>query len=166
VCQSICQIIKLATIEELRWHMILQPEDLWDFHFYAHVPADVSEEIMLGAVDFDGLFHRPVVKPQDDIVIIVVEVGSSDGDGFVSIVGKNCKRAGGIEADSTNRGRINPILAEHSLDRHADASPDVVGGLFLFSKSTVSLSREGREHARSTISIRVQHRSQGNLQLT
>ena len=81
---------------------------------------------MLGVVDFDGFFLGSVVKPEDNIAVIVVS-GGGDRDWLVRIVGEDGKRAGGIESESSNRRGVDVLLIENPLDGIADAAPDVVG---------------------------------------
>jgi hypothetical protein len=49
--ESICQVVKLAFVEDLLWHMILQPKGFGDFHFNGHLPTDIAEEIVPRSID-------------------------------------------------------------------------------------------------------------------
>jgi hypothetical protein len=42
MCQGICQIIELALVELLLWHVVLQPQDLWYLHLDAHLSSHIS----------------------------------------------------------------------------------------------------------------------------
>ena len=70
---------------------------------------------MLCGIDLGCFFDRAMVKPQDDVVIIV-ELRTGDGDRLVRVVGKDGKGAGGIESKAANRVGINAVLIQDPLD--------------------------------------------------
>ena len=70
--------------------------------------------------------------------MIIVKFWSSHGDGLVGVVGENGEGAGGIEANAADRGRVNVLLVQDTLDRRADTTPDIVGRLFLDFLSTTN----------------------------
>lgn len=80
---------------------------------------------MLGSVDLGCFFDGPVVKPEDDIMIII-KSGTGDGHGLVGVMGENGERAGGIKGKPPNGVGINAMLIEDTLDGIADTSPNVV----------------------------------------
>lgn len=133
VCESICKIVELGTLEQLGRHVVLEPEDLGHLHLDAHLSADVFEELVLGVVDLLGLFNGPVVEPQNDVAVvtIVCEVRSGNGKRLVGVVSEYSQRAGGIEANALDAGRIDGRLANDTPDTFADALPDICGGLLL-----------------------------------
>lgn len=91
VGEGIRQVVKLAAGKEIGGHVVLEPEDLGDLHFDAHLAADVLEQLVLGGVDLFRLLDRAVVKPQDNVAIVAIvgEIGAGDGDGLVGVVGKD-----------------------------------------------------------------------------
>lgn len=85
---------------------------------------------MLGGIDLCRLFNRSVVEPEDNVPVIV-KVGACHRDGLVGIVSEDGKGAGSIESKSAYSVGVNVMLGEDSMNGGADASPDIVGGLFL-----------------------------------
>jgi hypothetical protein len=133
VCESICKIVELGTLEQLGRHVVLEPEDLGHLHLDAHLSADILEELVLGIVDLLGLFNGPVVEPQNDVAVVTVvcEVRSGNRERLVGVVSEDGQRAGGIEANTLDAGRIDSRLANDTPDTFADALPDICGGLLL-----------------------------------
>ena len=72
-----------------------------------------------------------MVEPKANVAVIV-EFGSSHGDGLVSVVGEDGKGTCSIEGETSNGTWVDVVLVEYTVDGGADAAPDVVGGLFLF----------------------------------
>ena len=85
--EGIAEVVKLGSCKELRRHVVLEPENLWDLHFDAHFASNVFEEVVVSAVDELGLLNRSVVEPQNDvsIIAIVLEVRPGNGDRLVGI---------------------------------------------------------------------------------
>lgn len=134
VGKSISQVVELATVEQLLWHVILQPQDLWNFHLDRHLSTDVSEKVVVRSVDLVCFFLWSVVKPENDIAVIaigVVEFWASDGDWLVGVVGEDCERASSVESNTTDGGLVNVVLLHGTLHGVANASPDVGGRLLL-----------------------------------
>ena len=65
------------------------------------------------------------------IVVLGVEGRGGDGDGLVRVVGKDGERAGGVEADATDGGRVDLAFGHGAVNGQADAAPYVCSGLFL-----------------------------------
>ena len=140
VGESIRQIVKLAAVEQLLWHVVLEPQDFWDLHLNAHLTANVAEEVVVGGINLLRLLFGTVIEPEDDIAVIailIVEFGAGDRDRLVGVIGEDCERASSVEANAANRRLVDVVLVQSALDRLADAVPDVCGRLFLF---RVSLS--------------------------
>lgn len=133
VRQRIAEIIELAAIEQLLWHVVLQPEGFGDLHLNAHLSADIAEEVVAGGIDLLGLFDGAVIQPQYDIAVIavVLEVGPGYGDGLVRVFREYRQRTSGIEADSLDQGGVDTRLVNDTLYTMAYTVPDVGGGLFL-----------------------------------
>jgi hypothetical protein len=132
--QSIAQVVEVALCEELRGHVVLQPQDLGHLHLNAHRAADIAEEVVLGSVDLLGLLDGAVVEPQDDVAVVavcVVEFGACDALGLAGLFVEDGQRAGCVEADAADGFRVDIVLVHGTLDRVADALPDVGYGLFL-----------------------------------
>lgn len=74
-----------------------------------------------------------MVEPEDDIVVVLfaVELRSSDRDGLVRVVGEDCEGAGCVKANAADGAGVDIVLVQGTLNRGANAAPDVVGGLFL-----------------------------------
>jgi hypothetical protein len=102
VCKSIGKIIELGTCEQLRRHVVLEPENLGHLHFNAHLSTNILEKLVLGVVDLFGLFNRSVIEPENDVpvIAIVCEVWAGDGEWFVGVVGEDSERAGGVKANA------------------------------------------------------------------
>lgn len=113
--------------------MVLEPEDLGHLHLDAHLSANVLEELVVGVVDLFGLFDGSMVEPQDDVAVVAIvgEVRSGNGQRLVSVVSKDSKRAGGVEANALDAGRVNGGLADNATDAFAYALPDICGRLLL-----------------------------------
>ena len=71
------------------------------------------------------LFYRPVVQPQDDIVIIPCKFGTRHGDRLVCVVGKDSQGTGSIEADTSNGVPVDAVGTHRSLDGVTNTCPDV-----------------------------------------
>lgn len=135
VGKSISQVVELAAVEQFLWHMVLQPQDFWNFHLDRHLSTNVSEKVVVGSIDLVCFFLWSVVEPENDVAVIavsVVELWTGDGDWLVGIVGEDCEGAGGIETNTTDGGLVDVVLLHGTLDRVANASPDVGGGLLLY----------------------------------
>ena len=63
--------------------------------------------------------------------MVIVEARSSYRDWLVGVMSEDGKGAGGIEGHPFDSASIDVVLVENLLDRVADASPYVIGGLFL-----------------------------------
>lgn len=85
---------------------------------------------MFGSIDLCGLVDGTMVKPEDDVVIIVKPRGGY-GNGFIGVLGEDGQGACGIEGETSDGIGVYAMLAEDALDGIADASPDVVCRLFL-----------------------------------
>lgn len=109
--------------------MVLEPEDFGHLHLDAHLSTNVLEELVVGVVDLLGLGDRPVIEPQDyiPVITIVCEVRSSDGKWLVCVVCEDGERAGRIETNAFDAGRVNCRLADNAADTFADALPDICG---------------------------------------
>lgn len=135
VGKGISQVVELATVEQLLGHVVLQPQDLGHLHLDTHLAANIAEKIVVSGIDLLRLFHRTVVKPENDVAVIavsIVKLGTSHGDGLVGVLGKDSQRAGGVEANAAHSLLINLVLGHDTLDCFADTVPDVCGGLFLY----------------------------------
>ena len=103
---------------------------------------------MVGSIDLSGLLDGSVVKPQDDVAIIsvVLEVRAGNCHGLIGVVGEDCQRASGIKANSSDSGRINVVLVQHSVYTLADAPPDVCCRLLIISLLGLPQSNVLRGH--------------------
>lgn len=110
--EGISEIVEFTAIEEIFWHVVLQPQDLWDLHLDAHGAADVAEEVVFGGVDELGLLDGPVVEPQHDVVVVGrrVEVGPRHRHRLVRVVRKHRQRTRRVEPNAPDRVRINVVL--------------------------------------------------------
>jgi hypothetical protein len=135
MCQRIRQIIELAAIKELRWHVVLEPKNFGYLHFNAHLPSHISQEIVTGSVDLLGFFHWSVIQPEDDISIIAIirEVRTSDGNWFIGIVGKHGKGTGSVKTNSSNGRRIDVMLIKCPVYTLANTPPYVRSRLLIIS---------------------------------
>jgi hypothetical protein len=88
---------------------------------------------VLGVVDLLRLLHRSVVEPQDHIAVVggLVKGRSCDRDGLVGVVCEDGQRAGCVEADAADRVWVDVVLGDGTVDRRADAAPNVGRRLFL-----------------------------------
>lgn len=82
VSEGIGEVIKFAFLIEFLGHIVLQPEDLWYFHFDRHLPAHIAEQIMICGVHLFSFLHRAMIEPEDNIAISV-KIGSSNRDRVV-----------------------------------------------------------------------------------
>lgn len=91
VSKGITQVVELAAREELRRHVVLEPEDLGDLHLNAHLAADIFEELMLGGIDFLRLLDGTMIQPENDVAVvsIVRKVRPGNGLGLVSVLGED-----------------------------------------------------------------------------
>jgi len=130
------KIVKLAPIEQLRGHVVLQPKHLGDFHLDAHLATNVSKQVVLGVIDLLGLCKGSMVKPQHDvpIVSIIGEIRAGHWDRLIGVVGEDGKRACRIETNTLDAVGVNLGLCDHLLDANADGVPDVSGRLLLWGK--------------------------------
>ena len=134
VGKSVSQVVELATVKELLWHVVLQPQDFWNLHLNRHLSTNISEKVVVGSVDLVCFFLWSVVEPQDNVTVVtigIVKLWSGDGNWLVGVVGEDCERAGGVESDTTNGGLVNVVLLHGTLDGVANASPDIGGRLLL-----------------------------------
>ena len=69
---------------------------------------------MLGGIDFLRLFDRSMIKPQNNVAIIV-ELWSRHRDGLVRVVSEDGKGAGGIKTNAANGGGVNALLVQNPL---------------------------------------------------
>lgn len=61
--KSVCQVIKLAAVEQLRGHVVLEPQNLGDLHLDAHLAANILEQLVAGSVDLVRFLDWTVIKP-------------------------------------------------------------------------------------------------------
>lgn len=85
---------------------------------------------MFGGIDLLRLFDWSMIEPEDDVVVII-KLGAGDRNRFVGVVGEYGERTCCVEAHSSNRDRIDVVLAQNTLYGGANAAPDVVGRLLL-----------------------------------
>lgn len=84
-----------------------------------------------------------MVQPEYNVVVIV-KSGGGDRYRLIGVLRKDGQRAGSIEGKAPDCTRINAVLMEDALNRIADASPDIVRGLFLQDMSAVDSSSRKR----------------------
>jgi len=128
VGKCVSQVVELATIKELLWHVVLQPQDLWNLHLNRHLSTDISKKVVVGSVDLVCFLLWSVIEPQDDVAVVtisVVKLWSGDGDWLVGIIGEDCERASSIESNTSNSGLVDVVLLHGTLNGIANASPDV-----------------------------------------
>ena len=77
-----------------------------------------------------------MIEPEYDVVV-VVELWPRNRDWLICVVGKDGEGAGSVEGKTTDCVDIDAVLIENSLDRIADAPPDIIGGLFLAGASDI-----------------------------
>lgn len=70
--------------------------------------------------------HRAMIKPENDIAISV-ESRSSDGDRIVCFAGENGQGASSIKSNAFDPVDIDIVLADCSLYRERDATPNIGG---------------------------------------
>lgn len=63
--------------------------------------------------------------------MVIVKIRACYGDGFVGVMREDSEGTSSVKGHSTNRGNIDIVLIQNTLDRGADASPDVICGLLL-----------------------------------
>lgn len=133
VRKGIAQIVKLATGKLLSGHVVLEPKNLGDFHFNAHLATDIFKKLVLGAVDQFRLLNGAVVEPQDNVAVVAIvgKVRTGDGYRLIGVGRENGERASRIEANTFNEAWVNVGLTHNSADTLADALPNVCGGLLL-----------------------------------
>ena len=68
--ERVCEVVELTPVEQLRRHVIFQPQNFWHLHLYAHCATHISQQIVVCSVDLLGLLHRPMIEPQHHVVII------------------------------------------------------------------------------------------------
>lgn len=131
--QSIGQVVKLASLEQLGGHVVLEPENLGHFHLDAHSTSNVPQQVVTGVIDLLSLLHGAVVKPQDDIAIvaIVLEVRTGDRNRLISVMGEHSKRAGCVKAQTLYGFGVDKGVLHHFLNAKTDGIPYVCGGLLL-----------------------------------
>lgn len=134
VGQGIGQVVKLAPIEHLSGHVVLEPENLGHLHLDAHGTSDVPQQVVTSVIDLLSLLNGAVVKPQDDIAIvaIVLEVRTGDGHGLISIMGEDSERAGRVKAQALDGLGVDKGVLQHRLDAETYGIPYVCGGLLLW----------------------------------
>lgn len=130
VRKGIRQIIELAFVKELLGHVILEPKNLRDLHLNRHLSADITEQVVVGSIDLCGFLDWTVIEPQDHVAVRI-EVRTRYRDRLVGVIGENRQGAGGIKPDTSNRVRVNIVLADSALNGDTNAMPDVRGRLFL-----------------------------------
>lgn len=91
MCQGIGEVVKLAPVEQLGSHVVLEPKNLGHLHFDAHGATDVPKEIVARGIDLLRLRNGAVIKPQNDIAVITIifEIRTGYGNGLVSVMAKN-----------------------------------------------------------------------------
>lgn len=80
------------------------------------------------------LLNRAMVEPKNDVAVVaicVVELGTCDTLRLSSLLVEDGQGAGGIEANTAYGLWVDVVLVHGTLDRVADAFPDVGYGLFL-----------------------------------
>lgn len=130
VRKGIPQIIELAFVKELLGHVVLEPQNLWDLHLNGHLSADIAEQVVVGSIDLRSFLNWTVIQPQDHVTVRV-EVRARYRDRLVGIIGENRQGAGGVKPDTSNRVRVDIVLANSPLNGDTDAMPDIGGRLFL-----------------------------------
>lgn len=128
VRERISEIVELAAVKELLGHVVLEPQDLGNFHLDAHGAANVLQQIVLRGVDLLRLLDGTVVQPENDIAVVtigIVEIGAGYGDGLVGVVAEDGEGAGGVETDALDDLRVDLGLDENLLHAVADASPNI-----------------------------------------
>lgn len=85
---------------------------------------------MVGSIDLGRLINRSMVQPEYNVVIIV-KSGGGDRYRLIGVLRKDGQGAGSIEGKASDCTRIDIVLMEDALNGIADASPNVVRGLFL-----------------------------------
>lgn len=125
--EGISEIVELGSGEKLWGHIILEPENLGNFHFDAHFASDVSEEIVTCIVDELGLRDRSVVEPQNDIAVIavVLEVRAGNGNRFVGVGREDGQRASGVKANAFNGVGVDLGFADYPANTFTYALPNV-----------------------------------------
>ena len=130
VRQGIPQIIELASVKELLGHVVFEPKNLGDLHLNGHLTADIAEQVVVGSIDLGGFLNRTVIQPQDHVAVRI-EVRARYRDRLVGIIGENRQGAGGIKPDTSDRVRVDIVLANNALNGDTNAMPDIGGRLLL-----------------------------------
>lgn len=130
VRKGIPQIIELASVKKLLGHVVLEPKHLGDLHLNGHLATDIAEQVVVGSIDLRGFLDWTVIQPQDHVAVRI-EVWARYRDRLVGIIGENRQGAGGIKPDTSDRVRVDIVLANSALNGDTDAMPDVGGRLFL-----------------------------------
>lgn len=113
--------------------MVLEPQDLGDFHLNAHLASNILEQLVISGIDLFCLLDRTVVQPENDVAVVAIvgEIGAGNGNRLVGIVGEDGQGAGGVEADTLDLVWVDERLLHNSAHALADTAPDVCCGLFL-----------------------------------
>lgn len=105
---------------------------------------------MLRGVDLRCLIDRAVVKPEDDVVVIV-EAWRGDRYRLICVVGEDGQGAGGIESETFDGVGIYVMLIQNALNGVADTPPYVVCRLLLDDRSAKGGAEGSLEHIRSSL---------------
>lgn len=124
VSESIGKIVELALFKHVLWHVILEPESLWDLHLDGHLTTDITQQVMLGGIDLCRFLDGAMIEPQNDIAV-TVEIRAGNRDRLVCILGEDGQGASSIKSDTLDRMGIDVVLAERSLDGYTDTAPDI-----------------------------------------
>lgn len=81
---------------------------------------------MFGGINLFRLFHRSMIEPENNVMIIV-KIRTSHRDGLIRVVGEDGQGASSIKTDAAYGGRVDALLVQNPLDRRANATPDIVG---------------------------------------
>jgi hypothetical protein len=103
--------------------MALEPHQLGHFHFRRHDAAGIGEDEMASGGAFLGLCQGAVIEP-DHSVPIVFAIGR-DGDRSAIGIADN-ERAGGVEAEADDMGRVGAGSGHGLTHRGADGVPDLL----------------------------------------
>lgn len=130
VRKGIRQIIELAFVKKLLGHVVLKPKNFWDLHLNGHLSANIAQQVVIGRIDLRGFLNWTVIQPQDHVAVRV-EVRARYRNRLVSIIGENRQGAGGVKPDTSDRVRVDIVLANSALNGDTNAMPDIGGRLFL-----------------------------------
>lgn len=81
---------------------------------------------MFGGINLLRLFHRSMVEPENDVMIII-KLWTGHRDGLVRVVGEDGEGASSVKTDAAYGGRVDVLLVQDTLNRRANATPDIVG---------------------------------------